>query len=38
MYEIRKPMYEHFADFTVSNDTEPEETVAAILRQLEDRT
>lgn len=36
MYEARKPMYERFADFTVQNNAEPNETVAAIIRQLEE--
>ena len=34
MFEIRKPMYQRFADITVSNDGSPEETVAAIRRLL----
>ena len=35
MYAVRKPMYEAFADFPVDNDGFPEETVAAIIAQLE---
>lgn len=35
MYEIRKPMYELFSDFSVSNDSTPENAAEAILRQLE---
>lgn len=34
MAEIRGPMYERFADFTVSNDRTPEETVHDILEVL----
>ena len=34
MYEIRKPMYQRFADHTVCNDDTAEETVAAIRRLL----
>lgn len=34
MFEIRKPMYKRFADYTVSNDGTAEETVAAIRRLL----
>lgn len=36
MYEVRKPMYKRFADFTVQNNAESNETVAAIIRQLEE--
>ena len=35
MYEARKPMYELFSDFSVSNDYTPENAAEAILRQLE---
>ena len=34
MAEIRGPMYERFADFSVSNDGSPEETVKTILEVL----
>ena len=34
MFEIRKPLYQRFADHTVSNDGSAEETVAAIRRLL----
>ena len=34
MYEVRKPMYQRFADHTVSNDGPITETVAAIRRLL----
>ena len=34
MFEIRRPMYQRFADHTVSNDGSPQETVAAIRRLL----
>lgn len=34
MYEIRKPMYQRFADHIVSNDGSIEQTVAAIRRLL----
>ncbi len=34
MFEIRKPMYQRFADHIVSNDGTAEETVAAIRRLL----
>ena len=34
MYDIRKPMYQRFADHIVSNDGAAEETVAAIRRLL----
>ena len=34
MYQIRKPLYEWFADMTVSNDGTPEECAAAILELL----
>ena len=32
MYQIRKPLYEQFADFTVENDNTPEDAVAKILK------
>ena len=35
MHEIRKPMYERFSDFSVSNESTPENAAEAILRQLE---
>jgi len=35
LYQIRKPMYTRFADFTVSNDSTPEMTVSQILAILE---
>ena len=34
MFEVRKPMYQRFADYIVSNDGSAEETVAAIRRLL----
>ena len=34
MFETRKPMYQRFADYIVSNDGSAEETVAAIRRLL----
>ena len=34
MAEIRNPMYERFADYTVSNDGTPDETVQSILEVL----
>lgn len=34
MYRIRKPMYQHFAQYTVSNDETPQKTAAAIMRIL----
>ena len=34
MYKVRKPLYEHFADMTVSNDGSAEECAAAILKLL----
>ena len=36
MYEIRKPMYEAFADFTIENDGSPEETAGNIIALWED--
>lgn len=35
LYTVRKPLYEAFADHTVDNDGNIEETAAAILAQLE---
>lgn len=35
MYRIRQPMYKAFADFIISNDGSPEETVSKILQRLE---
>ena len=32
MYQIRKPLYEQFADFAVENDSTPEDAVAKILK------
>lgn len=32
MYQIRKPLYEYFADYTVSNNSSVEDTVALILK------
>ena len=34
MYQVRKPLYERFADMTVSNDGTPENCAAAILEQI----
>lgn len=34
MYSIRKPLYEAFCDYTVSNDADPMEAVNEILMQL----
>ncbi|MBQ6997211.1 MAG: shikimate kinase [Oscillospiraceae bacterium] len=36
MYALRKPLYEHFADYTVANCGEPSDTAAQILRILEE--
>lgn len=36
MYELRKPLYRDFADHAMDNNGTPEETVAAILRILEE--
>lgn len=38
LYKIRKPMYEAFADHTVSNRNDPDSTVRQILRILEGAT
>ena len=35
MYRIRKPLYEHFADYTIQNDAAPETALAEILAKLE---
>lgn len=35
LYEHRRPLYERFADFAVSNDGSPQETVSAIINRLE---
>ena len=32
MYQFRKPLYEQFADYTLTNDGSPENTVAKILK------
>ena len=37
MYEVRKPMYEAFADYTIENDGSPEETASKIISMWEDR-
>ena len=34
MYRIRKPMYEQFADFEVTNDGTLEDVVAKIVKEL----
>ena len=34
MYRIRKPMYDHFADYIIDNNGEPEETVSQIISKL----
>lgn len=36
MYQVRKPMYEKFADYSVWNTASPEETVTLILQILEE--
>lgn len=36
MYDQRKPLYNAFSDFIVSNDCDPEETVSSILALLEE--
>lgn len=38
MYEIRRPLYETFADLTVDNNGSPEDTVNAIFACLEETT
>lgn len=37
LYEARRPLYEAYADFCADNIGTPEETVSAILNQLEER-
>lgn len=37
MYQIRKPLYEQFADSTVENDGSPEDAVAKILKGRSDK-
>ena len=37
MYQIRKPLYEQFADLTVENDSTPEDAVAKILKGRSDK-
>lgn len=34
LYERRRPLYERFADFTVDNNSAPEDTLMAILEAL----
>lgn len=34
MYEIRRPMYERFSDFSITNDDTPERTVAKIMHRM----
>ena len=36
LYQIRKPLYEAFADLSVHNNGSPDETVLSILNQLEE--
>ena len=36
MYDVRKPLYAAFADFSVDNNGTPEETVASILEKREE--
>ena len=36
MYQIRQPLYQDFADLTVENSSEPEHTILAILKLLEE--
>ena len=35
MYHLRKPLYEAFSDFSVTNHAAPEETVSSIIKMLE---
>ncbi len=35
MYEVRKPMYQAFADYRISNNGMPEETIREIISKLE---
>ena len=37
MYQVRKPLYEQFADRTVENDSTPADTVAKILKGRSDK-
>ena len=37
MYQKRAPLYAHFADFSVENSGDPQETAGEIIRILEDR-
>jgi len=37
MFRVRKPMYEQFADYTVSNDSSPEDAVVKILKGRNDK-
>ena len=37
MYQKRAPLYAHFADFSVENSGDPQETAEEIIRILEDR-
>ena len=37
MYQIRKPLYERFADYAVSNDSTVEDAVAKILKGRVDK-
>lgn len=37
MYQIRKPLYQQFADFTVTNDVSPQDTVTKILKGRSDK-
>jgi shikimate dehydrogenase len=36
MYRVRKPLYESFSDFTISNDRPPEAAAAEILAKWEE--
>lgn len=36
MYDLRKPLYEAFSDYVISNDSTPEEAVSSILALLEE--
>lgn len=38
MYQVRKPLYEAFADCVIDNNGSPEDTVCAILKHLEGET
>lgn len=37
MYQIRKPLYQRFSDYSVSNDGSPEDAVAKILKGRNDK-